>query len=55
MFQEYKSFYYFDASIRIRLKLEHLQGVKTRQLPPVTLNFATFHSVYATTHPGNGV
>lgn len=48
----HKSFYYFDASVRIQSKLEHLSGVQKREIPPVMLFDETKHSVWATVHPG---
>jgi hypothetical protein len=53
MFKEYKTFYYFDASVRIKKrKLEHLLGTQKRDVPPLILYNQAVHSVYATVHPG---
>jgi hypothetical protein len=52
VFQKHKTFYYFDASVRVRAKLDHLEGVKKREIPPIVMYTQAVHSVFAAAHPG---
>ncbi|KAI6185777.1 hypothetical protein M3Y98_00061300 [Aphelenchoides besseyi] len=52
-FQTYKTFFYFDTSVRITGKnlAAFLQGVQSGVLLPFSTHMVAIHSVYATTHP----
>ncbi|KAI6243282.1 hypothetical protein M3Y99_00122100 [Aphelenchoides fujianensis] len=53
-FQEHKTFFYFDSSIRINGSNLHefLRAVRAGELPPHQTVPKTIHSVWATTDPG---
>ncbi|KAI6183476.1 Protein of unknown function DUF1647 domain containing protein [Aphelenchoides bicaudatus] len=51
VFKTHKTFYYFDSSVRVKGKLNHLIGLQKKKLPPVVLSTQAVHSVYATAHP----
>ncbi|KAI6212692.1 hypothetical protein M3Y94_00057800 [Aphelenchoides besseyi] len=52
-FQTYKTFFYFDTSVRVKNKnlTTFLQGVQSGVLLPFSTHTFAIHSVYATTHP----
>ncbi|KAI6185770.1 hypothetical protein M3Y98_00060400 [Aphelenchoides besseyi] len=52
-FQTYKTFFYFDTSVRITGKnlITFLQGVQSGVLLPFSTHTYAVHSVYATIHP----
>ncbi|KAI6185803.1 hypothetical protein M3Y98_00064100 [Aphelenchoides besseyi] len=52
-FRTYKTFFYFDTSVRIKSKnlVTFLQGVQSGVLLPFSTHTFAIHSVYATTHP----